>query len=133
MTAEIDDRTVSYVAAAHPCFEDLKQVAAQLAGFLVLHAAGSASASPDHPLLKSARALLHQAVDSIKAVGVGPPAREHHSHLTNASALLHDALNSLNRRGDPLAVLEQAWAELRAASRALPGFPLLDFERGCCA
>jgi len=133
MTATIDDRMAAYVAAVHPCFEDLKQVAAQLAGFLVLHAAGSESAKPHHPLLESAHRVFQCAEGGIKAAPVLRGAREHHAHLLNAAALLEEVLSSLLRRGDPLVLLQQAWAELRAASRMLPGFSILDFERGCCA
>jgi hypothetical protein len=132
MTSTIDDQTAAYVAATHTFFEDLKQVAAQLAGFLVLHAAGSESANPDHPLLKSAHQVFQRAEDGIRAVQVSRGAHDHHTHLLNAATLLDEVLSSLRRRGDPLVLLEQTWAELRAASRALPGFPILDFERGCC-
>jgi hypothetical protein len=133
MTAAIDDQTVAYVAATHPYFEDLKQVAAQLAGFFVLEAAGSPNANQDHPLLKSAREVFRDAEDGIKSARVSAQAREHHSHLLNAMTQLDGVLDGLRRDGDALPQLEQAWAELRAASRALPGFSILDFERGCCA
>src|SRR5207247_1120661 len=42
----IDDRTAAYVIEAQPLFEDLRQLAAQLAGLLVLAATGSKDASP---------------------------------------------------------------------------------------
>jgi hypothetical protein len=133
MTTDIDDQTVAYVAAAHVCFEDLKHVAGQLAGFLVLEAAGSAAANPDHPLLKSAEHAFRQAEDGIRSLRVSSRARRHHFHLMKAAACLDQVLRSLRAGGDPLSLLEQAYAALRAASHALPGFPMLDFKQGCCA
>ena len=47
--ANIDNETVAYILVARKHFEDLRQVAAQLAGLLVLAAAGGKSATPDHP------------------------------------------------------------------------------------
>ena len=61
MTAEIDDRTVAYIVVVQTCFEDLKQVAGQLAGLLVLSAAGSPNAGPDHPMLALAGRLHESA------------------------------------------------------------------------
>ena len=40
----VDDATAEYIVENQKCFEDLKQVAAQLAGLLVLAAAGSKEA-----------------------------------------------------------------------------------------
>ena len=42
----VDDATAAYIVENQKCFEDLKQVAAQLAGLLVLAAAGSKEARP---------------------------------------------------------------------------------------
>ena len=128
--AEIDDRTVAYVLVAQTCFEDLKQVAAQLAGMLVLEAAGSKSATPDHPMRASAEQVYEEAADGLRSVRVTARARVHHQHLLAAAAKLNEALH---RKGDELALLESAYADLRAASRTLPGFQMISFDRGCCA
>ena len=55
----IDDRTTAYVIATQPVFEDLRQVAAQLAGLLVLAASGSKESAPDHPMLASSAILSY--------------------------------------------------------------------------
>jgi hypothetical protein len=123
----IDDQTVAYVLAAQPWFEDLKQVAAQLAGLLVLDAAGAA---PDHPMRLSAERVYQNAVDGLRSAHVPARARPHHDHLLAASGKLNDALRA---KGDPLVFLESAYAELRSASRTLPGFQMISFEHGCCA
>jgi hypothetical protein len=124
---QIDDQTVAYTIAVQPYFEDLKQVAAQLAGLLVLEAAGAA---PDHSMLASADQAYRNAADGLKSARVPARARRHHDHLLAAAAQLDEALRS---NGDSLMLLEDAYAELRSASRRLPGFQMISFERGCCA
>lgn len=124
---EIDDQTVEYTLAAQTWFEDLKQVAAQLAGLLVLEAAGAA---PDHPMRLSAQRVYQSAVDGLRSARVPARARRHHDHLLAASRKLGEALGT---KGDPLVFLESAYAELRSASRTLPGFQMISFEHGCCA
>jgi hypothetical protein len=124
---EIDDQTVEYMLAAQTWFEDLKQVAAQLAGLLVLSAAGAAE---DHPMRLTAERVYQSALDGLRSARVPARARRHHDHLLAASGKLGDALGA---KGDPLVFLEGAYAELRSASRTLPGFQMISFEHGCCA
>jgi len=121
-----DDQITAYVIAAQPYFEDLKQVAAQLAGLLVLEAAG---ATPDHPMLLSAREAHRNATDGLRCTRVPVRARAHHRHLLSASVYLTEALRA---GADPLAPLQHAYADLRAASKLLPGFQMISFEQGCC-
>jgi hypothetical protein len=123
----IDDQTAAYILAVQVYFEDLKQVAAQLAGLLVLEAAGAA---PDHPMLASAGQAYKNAVDGLNRVRVSARVRAHHNHLLAAAAKLNEALRA---NGDTLRLLEGAYAELRWASRTLPGFQMISFEQGCCA
>jgi hypothetical protein len=123
----VDDQTVAYILAAQTWFEDLKQVAAQLAGLLVLEAAGAA---PDHPMLACAGQSYKNAVDGLKSARVPAPARRHHDHLLAAATKLHEALREDR---DSLILLEGAYADLRLASRTLPGFRMISFDRGCCA
>ena len=123
----IDDQTTSYILSAQVYFEDLKQVASQLAGLLVLEAAGAA---PDHPMLASAGQAYKNAADGLKSLRVPTQARAHHNHLLAAAAKLNEALLA---SGDTLRLLEGAYAELRSASRRLPGFRMISFEQGCCA
>jgi hypothetical protein len=130
---DIDDKTTAYILSTQSCFEDLKQVAAQLAGQLVLAAAGSRNATPDHPMLLSARRVYTNAVDGLRSAEVTARARLHHSHLSMAAAKLDRALHAAGGNKDPLALLESGYADLRAAARALPGFEMMSFERGCCA
>jgi hypothetical protein len=133
MTAELDDATAAYVVVAQVCFEDLKQVAGQLAGFLVLQAAGSSVARPDHPALKAAELVYRHAEDGLKSARIPAQARAHHEHLLAAASRLKAALSLAGKCRDFLPLIQNADAELRAASRALPGFQMISFERGCCA
>ena len=63
----VDDATAAYIVENQKCFEDLKQVASQLAGLLVLAAAGSKEAMPDHPMLDAARELFREADDAVRS------------------------------------------------------------------
>src|SRR3954470_14172905 len=98
-SALLDDRTVAYVVAAQPIFEDLRQVAAQLAGMLVLFATGSKTAAPDHPLLTTASQLFAQAADGVARVNasVTEPARQHYDALAAATASLRVAIDAARR------------------------------------
>jgi hypothetical protein len=125
---EIDDQTVAYILATQTYFEDLKQVAAQLAGLLVLSAAGSKSAAP----LQSTEQLYKNTADGLKSVRVTPRARRHHDSLQTALAKLGDALSFAKGTGDPLIPLESAYADLRSAARTLPGFEMVSFQNCCC-
>jgi hypothetical protein len=125
---EIDDQTVAYILATQTYFEDLKQVAAQLAGSLVLSAAGSKSTAP----LQSTEELYRNAADGLKSVRVTTRARRHHESLQTALAKLGDALSSIKGSGDPLIPLESAYADLRSASRTLPGYEMVSFDNCCC-
>jgi hypothetical protein len=124
----IDDQTAAYILATRTYFEDLKQVAAQLAGLLVLSAAGSKSTVPLQPIEE----LYRNAADGLKSVRVTNRARRHHESLQTALAKLGDALSSAKGTADPLIPLESAYADLRSASRALPGFEMVSFDNCCC-
>ena len=137
--------TTAYVLEMRRPFEDLRQVASQLAGLLVLAASGSPSAGPHHPMLSSAAQLYEEAVDALHHTSVPPEAREHHHHLRNAAAELRISLSaaqsgmalSAAQTGmaiDPVLVpLRAAYDQLQLASTTLPGFPMVTFDLACCA
>jgi hypothetical protein len=143
MTPQIDDRTVAYVVLSQPIFEDLRQVAAQLAGLLVLSATGAKTAAPDHPMLTSAAELFGRAADGVHRVqsSVTERARPHHDGLRGATAALRDALAATRvELGKPatdldtaLVPLRHGYACLQRASEALPGFQMVSFDQGCCS
>jgi len=136
----LDEPTVAYVLAARPHFENLRDVAAQLAGLLVLAASGARSAAPDHPMLHSAEALFQASRDGIRSTRSTERARPHHRHLTQAADSIEAALAAArNRLGRPLADLDpvltplrDGYTHLQYAAGALPGFELVGFDHACC-
>lgn len=132
----LDDATVAYVMTSRRAFEDLRQVAAQLAGLLVLEAAGAKSGGPEHPMLEAAGQRHAEAVEAIHGARVTTRARRHHDCLVAAAGAIGSALEAANRgiAIDPvLTPLRSAYAHLQDASRELPGFEMVSFEQGCCA
>jgi hypothetical protein len=134
----VDDETAVYILENRRYFEDLRQVAAQLAGLLVLAAAGGKSAAPDHPMLESAEHLYNEALDGLRGARITPRARENHEHLLDAAGALRISLSAARRHlpvsVDPiLAPLRAAYTHLQRAVNSLPGFAMVAFEQGCCA
>ena len=140
----LDDRTIRYVLDTRPHFEDLRQAVGQVAGMLVLAAAGARSVTPDHPLLATARATLERICDGVAGAQPSARATHHHRHLVAAVGALGIALKraqeDLHRQGterehiDPvLDPLKTAYRNLAWAAQALPGFELLSFDQACCA
>ncbi len=128
----VDDATAAYIVENQKCFEDLKQVASQLAGLLVLDAAGSKEAAPDHPMLGTARELFREAEDALRRARPTERARRHHHHLARAVKLIGAALQE-PWAGDILIPLRAGYTELERAADALPGFEKVSYERACCA
>jgi hypothetical protein len=138
----LDDLTVAYVLDARPHFENLRHVAAQLAGLLVLAAAGAGSAAPDHPMLHAAESLFQESKDGIRRSRASGRARTHRQHLTRAAASIEAALTAArDRLGRPdsradldpiLTPLRAGYSHLQRAADALPGFEIVAFDQGCC-
>ncbi len=131
----IDDQTAAYIIEARRQFENLRQVSAQLAGLMVLAAAGSQSAGPHHPMLESAARLHEETRDAVARACVPRRARRHHLFLLAAAESLAGALRAAESgiALDPVLVpLRAAYAQLQQASKELPGFPMVAFEQGCC-
>ncbi|MGA2212731.1 MAG: hypothetical protein ABSH31_05595 [Bryobacteraceae bacterium] len=131
----IDDRTATYIVESQRCFEDFKQVASQLAGLLVLAAAGSKDASPHHPALRSARELFREADQALRGAQPTKRARKHHEHVARAAAMIGAALQQTEGPFDLdriLVPLRAGYTELERAADALPGFELVSYERACC-
>jgi len=127
----IDDETAAYIIEVHKYFEDLRQVASQLAGLLVLAAASGKDPVPDHPMLLSARRLHQEACDGLRATRATECARVHHHHLIEAAAALGGSLRQFDV-DLALGPLRAGYAHLERASRSLPGFAMVSFEHACC-
>ncbi len=131
----IDDETAAYIVESRKHFEDLRQVASQLAGLLVLSAAGSKSGGPHHPMLENAGQLYEAAFEGIRTTRPTPRACRHQECLLQAAAELRVAIRAARRSVEVepiLTPLRSAYAALERASAALPGFEMVSFEQGCC-
>ena len=127
-----DEQTAAYIIEVHKYFEDLRQVASQLAGLMVLAAASGKSTAPDHPMLEAARRLHQEASDGLFSTRSTERARVHRHCLVEAAADLGRSL-AQPEVDLALAPLRAAYAQLESASRALPGFEMVSFEHACCA
>ena len=133
---KIDDETAAYILETRRQFEDLRQAAAQLAGFLVLNASGADTASPDHPMLASAAELYRDAAEGVQCARPSGRALLHHRFLLEASADLGAALTAARNglRVDPVLLpLRRAYRHLQDAACELPGFEMVSFQHACCA
>jgi hypothetical protein len=131
----LEDATVTYILETRKAFEDLRQVAAQLAGLLVLEAAGAQSGIPEHPMLAMAEQMYGDAIDGIQRARVTERARRHHECLLQVADAIRRALDAAHRSLaiDPILIpLRIAYAQLQAAASELPGFEMVSFEQGCC-
>lgn len=137
----LDDATLAYVAAMRETFDQLRQVAGQLAGVLVL-AVASGQGVAGHPMLELADTVLGTAADAVRGCRPPPRGAHHHRHLARALEQFGLALTAarLNlRAGDEAATdaimtpLRAGFSELQSAANVLPGFEVVAFSQGCCA
>jgi hypothetical protein len=131
----VDDATAQYIVENQRCFEDLKQVASQLAGLLVLAAAGSKEAMPDHPIIGAARELFREADDAVQRAKPTERARLHHEYISRAAASIGTALREAGGRLNidrVLIPLRAGYTELEQAADSLPGFEKVAYDRACC-
>ena len=131
----VDDLTAQYIAQNQRCFENFQQAASQLAGLLLLAAAGSPEATPDHPALAGARALFREAEDALRRARPTDRSREHHEHIQRAAEMIGTALKDTGGALDVdrvLIPLRAGYAELERAVDALPGFEKISYARACC-
>ena len=137
---EMAEAVAVYGLEMAPPFEDLRLVATQLAGVLLLVAAGSRAAAWGHPALHLAEDTYQLAMERIRVATVPRAAAHHHHHLVKAGGLIGDALSSCRSARllasdiDPaLSSLKEGWEQLRWTAAALPGFEIVAFDRACCA
>jgi hypothetical protein len=140
LSPDLDDRTTAYILKAREPFEGLRRASSQLAGLLVLAALGSRTAQ-GNPMLETAIAAHAEAADGLRSLTPTGRGAHHHLHLCLAAERLGEALATARRSlkldetvSDRIyAGMKQAVEDLRWASRALPGFELVNVSQGCCA
>jgi hypothetical protein len=138
----LDDRTAAYILKARTSFEALRNAAAQLAGLLVLASVGARERVLDEPILAQAESAYREAEEKLRSTEAPAPAAHHYHHLSLASERIGEALRiarqgslRLNEASFDRAhqALRAGWREMLSASRALPGFQVVDFTQSCCA
>ena len=138
----LDDQTVTYVLAAQRPFEDLRQAVGQVSGWLVLAALRTNDAVADHPALMRASCLLGDCLDDLPRLRPTALARPHHERLMRVAhamdAAVRDAQTRALIRTDAdihrvSIAVKAAYADLAAATAALPGFQMVSFADACCA
>jgi hypothetical protein len=140
--AGLDDRTAAYIRKAQVSFELLRNAAARLAGLMVLASIGSRERVLDEPLLAQAEDAFREAEDMLRGVAVPDAAAHHHFHLSTASRQIGEALRAARQGALRLdsgsldrthRLLRGGWQDMLSASKALPGFQVVDFGQSCCA
>ncbi len=138
---DLDDRTSAYILEARGIFEALRNAAAQLAGMLVLASIGARERILDEPILAQADSAYREAENKLRLTAPPPAAAHHHHHLSLASERIGEALRiarqgslRLNKGSLDQAhrLLRAGWREMLSASKALPGFQVVDFTQSCC-
>jgi hypothetical protein len=141
LPAGLDELTLSYVLAARPAFDQIRQTSGQLAGLLLLAAVGLGSAQ-DHPMFTLLLARRDAMRESLGVLRPPASAEHHHRHLRLAARAVSAAVDAaecnLHRRDDAMldAISERlrgANQELQWAAAALPGFAVVDLRQACCA
>jgi hypothetical protein len=127
-----DEATAVYILENQRCFEDLKQVASQLAGWLVLAAAGSNEAVPDHPVLLRARETFRDIEDAIQQARPTDGALKHYQHVASAAQSIGIALKNSPSIDGMLNPLRAGYSELERAADSLPGFEKISYAHACC-
>jgi hypothetical protein len=138
--SDLDESKHDYVTAIKPAFDCLRDVAAQVAGLLLLAVSGGKSAA-GHPMLPVALESHAGAADLLGTARVPSWARHQHAHLVQASVKLRAALNAakndlrcggVERFDAILKPLRESYAELQRAADALPGIETVSLSQGCC-
>jgi hypothetical protein len=134
---------LGYIQAVQPVHERLQRILTQAAGHsLLVMGRDKSPALLDAPVV-AARDALAAACAGLGEVRVPPAARQHHRHTAAASAAIGHALDRLSACLSPAAddrarheltrMLRAASDHLKAATRLLPGFGLVDLSQACYA
>jgi cellulase/cellobiase CelA1 len=139
----LPDAVVTYLNAAQSVHRQLQQVLTQAAGYaLLVMTRRHRVALLDAPVV-SAKAALSRVTVELEDLRIPAPARHHHHHMTAAAETVGRSLDALlgclrpgaddGLRAALTRDLRAATDHLRAASRLLPGFELVDLSQACCA
>lgn len=136
-----DDRTIRLLLDVHPAFEGLRTVAGQLAGLLILAAAGASGGRLDGALLDAARLTYKDTRDQVLNLAVEDSIRHVSHHLRQAAEGIEATFINVERESraglsfdgtQALALLKGAYRHLESVSKLTPGFRLVDTSNSCC-
>ena len=117
----MDEATGAYISGISGAFQDLRQVASQLSGWMALREVGGGQSLADELVLKVARELLRCSREDIEQQRPTPEAEAHHVALQKAVVLLEGSFLTVGREASNV---QAAWSELETAARLLPGFEM---------
>jgi hypothetical protein len=143
LAARLDDRSQRYLVDMHPAFAAFRTVASQLAGLLVLAAAGANSGAPDRALLEAASLTYREASDKFRGLTAGARVQHVHHHLSEAARGIGATLAAVDRQvnarpgaafdvTEALHLLRPAYRHLQFVSQLAPGFRLVETRDACC-
>lgn len=138
-----DDAIVCYAVATRPVYDGLRRSIGQLAGLLVLVAAGGRRDVLDLPELAIARDRWHELENQLTGVAVPRGLDRHFSRLQRAHALTGEVLDGFDAARDEgnwqvridcaAETIKTAYACLQAASEPRAGMTMVDFNHACCS
>jgi hypothetical protein len=136
-----DDRTIRLLLEVHPAFEGLRTVAGQLAGLLILAAAGASGGRVDGSLLDAARVAYKETRKLVRDLAEEDSIRHVRHHLEQAAKGIEATFANVERESregpafdgsQALALLKRAYAHLESVSKLTPSFRLVDTSNSCC-
>jgi hypothetical protein len=141
LASSADDRTIRLLLDVHPAFEGLRTVASQLAGLLILAAAGASGGRLDGSLLDAARLTYKDTRERVLNLAAEDSIRHVSHHLRQAAKGIEATFANVERESragssfdgtQALALLKGAYGHLESVSKLTPGFRLVDTSDSCC-
>jgi hypothetical protein len=141
LASSVDDRTIRLLLDVHPAFEGLRTVAGQLAGLLILAAAGASGGRLDGSLLDAARLTYKEIRERVLNLAVEDAIRHVSHHLRQAAEGIEATFTTVERESraglsfdgtQAFALLKGAYRHLESVSKLTPGFRLVDTSNSCC-
>lgn len=137
------DPVVRYIADSGEVQDRFRQILTQLAGFALLVATRRAERSVWSGPLDIAENRTADAIERLRALRPPGAARHHFHHLASAGEAIDRSLAAAHAcltarageadRDDLMRTLRTATEHLRATTRLLPGFEIVDLSQACCA
>jgi hypothetical protein len=137
------DPVVRYMADCGEVQERFRQILTQLAGFALLITTRRVERSVWSGPLDIAEDRAMEAGQLLRALRPPGEARHHFHHLAATGEAIERALAAAHAcltmrageadRDDLMRALRTATEHLRASTRLLPGFELVDLRQACCA